>query len=88
MTLDGINAMPTSVQGFIKTCREHPAKVDETYFEHMLFAARMSARLAKAAAAAMLHAIVPGCCETTASREICAMHKEITERNAGSHVTS
>jgi len=71
----------TSVQGFLKTCRDHPAQVNETYFQHMCFAGRMSARLFKAGAAALLHSIVPGWCETTASREICAMHNEITQRN-------
>lgn len=71
----------TFVQGFLKTCRAHPAEVDETYFQHMCFAARMSGRLFKAGAAALLHSVVPGCCETTASREICAMHNEITSRN-------
>ena len=48
----------------------------------MCFAARMSGRLFKAGAAALLHSIVPGWCETTASREICAMHNEITQRKA------
>ena len=72
----------SSVQGFLKTCRDHPAQVNETYFEHMCFAASMAGRLFKAGAAALLHSIVPGWCETTASREICAMHDEITQRNA------
>ena len=74
-----------SVQSFLKTCRDHPATVNETYFEHMFFAARMSGRLFKAGAAALLHSIVPGWCETTASREICAMHEEITKRNVEAH---
>lgn len=71
----------SSVQGFIKTCRDHPAEVNETYWQHMRFAACMSGRLFKASAAAMLHSIVPGWCETTASREIAAMHEEITSRS-------
>ncbi len=74
----------SSVQSFLKTCRDHPAQVDETYFQHMCFAAGMSGRLFKAGAAALLHSVVPGWCETTASREICAMHNEITGRNANS----
>lgn len=69
------------VQGFVQTCRQHPAEVDESYLQHMQFAGRMSFRLLKASAAALLHSVVPACCETTASREICAMHDEITRRH-------
>lgn len=75
----------TSVQSFLRTCRDHPAEVDETYWQHMRFAARISGRLFKASAAAMLHSIVPGWCETTASREICTLHDEITKRNSAPH---
>ena len=74
--------MPASVQSFLKSCREHPAKVNETYGEHMMFAVTMSLRLFKAAAAALVHAIIPAFCETTASREIRAMHDEIVARSA------
>lgn len=72
----------TSVQSFLKTCREHPAKVNETYVEHMMFAVGMALRLFKAASAALLHAIIPAFCETTASREIRAMHDEIVARSS------
>lgn len=72
----------SSLQSFFKTCRDHAAEVDETYWQHMGFASRMSARLFKAGAAALLHSIVPAWCETTASREISAMHEEITRRSS------
>ncbi len=68
-------------QQFLRTCREHPAEVNETYFQHMRFAMRMAFRLLKAASAALLHSLVPALCETTASREVCAMHDEITRRH-------
>lgn len=71
-----------SMQTFLRTCRDHPAQVNESYWQHMKFAAKMSGRLFKASAAAMLHSVVPACCETTASREICAMHEEISKRNS------
>ncbi len=67
---------------FIQSCREHHAEVDETYFQHMRFAMTMSFRLSKAASAALVHAVVPALCETTASREVSAMHDEITRRHS------
>lgn len=61
---------------------EHPAKVGESYFEHMVFAFRFSGRLFRASAAALLHGFVPCLCETTASRSILDMHAEISARRA------
>ncbi len=46
----------------------HPASVNETYFGHMRFAFGFAFWLFAAAMAAMVHAIVPALCETTASR--------------------
>ncbi len=53
---------------------DHPAKVDETYFEHQRFALRFAGALALAAGAALVHAIVPSLCETTASRIVKRLH--------------
>ena len=61
---------------------DHPERVGEGYFEHMLFAFRFSGRLFKAAGAALMHAFVPALCETTASQSIIDMHSEITARRA------
>lgn len=47
---------------------DHPASVNETYFGHMRFALTFSAWLAIAAGAALIHAILPFLCQTTASR--------------------
>ncbi len=47
---------------------DHPATVDETYFQHMRFALSFAFWLAVAAVAALVHAIIPALCETTASR--------------------
>lgn len=60
----------------------HPEKVGEGFFEHMLFALTFSGRLFKASAAAFLHAFVPSLCETTASKAIMDMHAEIATRRA------
>jgi hypothetical protein len=62
--------------------RTHPAKVGETYFEHMAFAFGFSFRLFRAALAALLHGVVPALCETTASSDVLAMNEEIRRRRA------
>ena len=59
---------------------EHPEKVDETYFEHMRFAAGFGGTLLRAGAAALIHAIFPFACETTASRAVKRLHARISGR--------
>ena len=68
---------------FSKLFTSHPAKVGETYFSHMAFAAWFSSRLLMAAGAALVHAFLPFLFETTASRIV----RELYERthNRGSH---
>jgi len=61
---------------------DHPQKVDETYFEHMRFAAGFAGTLAFAAGAALIHAVVPALCETTASRTVRKLHARIDNRSA------
>ncbi|WP_136657638.1 DUF6356 family protein [Nitratireductor sp. XY-223] len=60
---------------------EHPQSVDETYFEHLRFAAGFSGRLFLAACAACVHAILPFLFEKTASRMIETMHHRMHNRN-------
>ena len=66
-----------------KIFTDHPAKVGETYFGHMAFAAWFASRLAMAAAAALVHAFLPFLFETTASSIV----RELYERthNRGRH---
>ncbi len=59
---------------------DHPKSVDETYFQHMRFAAGFSVRLLAAACAAMVHAVLPFLFERTASRMIDAMHQRMHNR--------
>lgn len=61
---------------------EHPAKVGESYTEHMIFALGFSLRLFRAAGAALVHGIVPCLHQTTASSEVLAMNDEIRARRA------
>lgn len=67
---------------------DHPASVDETYFEHMRFAAWFSSRLLMAGGAALAHAVFPFLFETTASGIIRQLHARIEGRGAtpGEHV--
>jgi hypothetical protein len=62
--------------------RDHPASVDETYWQHFAYASGASGVLFKAAFAALVHAVFPFACERTASNTIIAMHADMTARRA------
>ncbi|MEL6678517.1 MAG: DUF6356 family protein [Pseudomonadota bacterium] len=59
---------------------DHPAAVEETYFQHMRFAAGVGATLLMAALAAFAHALIPAACERTASRIIARLHARTHNR--------
>ena len=59
---------------------EHPAKVDETFLEHMAFPMKFSGLLFMAAGAALVHAFVPCLCEKTASGIIEKLHHRMHNR--------
>ena len=59
---------------------EHPASVDETYFQHMAFAARFSIKLFAAAFAALIHAILPFLFEKTASTIVRQLYERTHNR--------
>ncbi len=59
---------------------EHPQSVDETYFEHLLFAGKFAASLLLAGLAAMVHAVIPGMFEKTASKLIAQMYERTKDR--------
>ncbi len=65
----------------------HPRSVGESYTQHSAFALRIASRLFLAAMAALIHAIVPCLCETTASRIILAMNADIVTRRAQAAAT-
>lgn len=60
---------------------DHPAAVDESYFQHMRFAAGFAFWLFVAALAAVVHAVIPALCETTASRILRRLHARIEARH-------
>jgi hypothetical protein len=67
--------------GFLRGFIEHPASVNETYFQHMRFAAGFATALFGAALAALIHAIIPPLFETTASRLIRKLHARMEARH-------
>lgn len=56
----------------------HPATVGETYWQHLHFAARFGGKMALGACAALLHALLPFVCVTTAGR----INDELTQMRA------
>ena len=59
---------------------DHPRSVDESYFEHLLFAGGFALRLLGAAVAALVHALVPCLFEKTASNMIAKMYAKTSNR--------
>jgi len=59
---------------------DHPAKVDETFFQHLWFALRFSGLLFTAAGAALVHAFVPCLFEKTASGIIAQLYARTHNR--------
>lgn len=60
---------------------DHPATVNETYFGHMRFAFGFAFWLGAASMAAVVHAVIPALCETTASRILKRLHARIESRH-------
>jgi len=58
----------------------HPRSVDESYFEHLAFAARFAGLLVAAAGAALVHAILPFMFERTASRIVAKLYARTHNR--------
>jgi len=63
-------------QALRKLFIDHPKSIDESYGEHALFAFGFSLRLFAAAFAALVHAVLPGLFDKTASRIV----QELAER--------
>lgn len=59
----------------------HPATVNETYFQHMRFALGFAFWLVTAGLAALVHAVFPALCETTASRILAKLSARIAARH-------
>ena len=59
---------------------EHPGSVGESYVEHLRFAAGFSGRLALAAGAALVHALLPFLFEKTASTIVADLYRRTHNR--------
>lgn len=60
---------------------DHPRSVDESYFEHLIFAGGFAFRLVGAGIAALIHALIPCLFEKTAGNMITSMHAKISNRS-------
>lgn len=59
---------------------DHPAKVDESYGTHFLFALSFSGWLFLAAGAALIHALIPCLFEKTASKITTRLYEKVHGR--------
>jgi hypothetical protein len=60
----------------------HPQQAGERYFEHQRAALSFAMPLLAAGGAALVHAVVPGVCQTTAGDIIRRLHRRLEERQA------
>ena len=60
---------------------DHPASVEESYLEHLAFAARFSGLLLAAAFCAAVHALLPFLFEKTASRITVGLAERVRSRS-------
>ncbi|QBF30304.1 DUF6356 family protein [Thalassococcus sp. S3] len=67
--------------GLLNAFTAHPAEVGESYGTHFVFALRFAGRLFAAGGAALVHAVIPALCETTASRAVRDMHEALGDRS-------
>lgn len=70
----------TAMNRVARIFTDHPASVDETYFEHMAFAGKFSGKLFLAAFAALIHALLPFLFESTASGIIRQLYERTHNR--------
>ena len=59
---------------------EHPASVDETYFEHMGAAAGFGLRMIGGGLACLVHAVLPFACVSTGSSTTERLHRRLHGR--------
>ena len=72
----------------LNSSRTHLAEVGESYLEHMRFAALVGALAVGAGLACLLHAIVPGACQTTCSSVVASLQRLFADRTQLSRTVS
>lgn len=65
---------------FARLFLDHPSSVDESYLQHARFAGGFAWKLALAAGAAAVHALIPALFEKTASRIIADLYARTHNR--------
>ena len=65
----------------LRSSRAHLAGVGESYFEHMRFAMLVGTLAVGAGLACILHAIIPGICQTTCSRAVASLQRLFADRS-------
>jgi hypothetical protein len=65
----------------VESSSQHLREAREGYFQHLAFAALVSALLLSAALACLLHALVPGLCRTSASRIVTLLTQLFADRS-------
>lgn len=66
----------------IKKCKDHLECVEESYFQHMCHALSYGGRMIFGGLGAVLHALIPALCQTTASSVTAKLHEELQARLA------
>ena len=75
------NKMVHYISWFFRSFTEHPATVNQTYFQHFFFAMRFAVLLIVAGLAALIHAIIPALFAHTASQIVGRLHRQIEVRH-------
>ncbi len=56
---------------------DHPASVNESYFEHLASAMGFGFRMIWGGIVCLVHALIPGVCSTRGSDIICELHERM-----------
>jgi hypothetical protein len=63
----------------IKKSKEHLKSVNENYFEHMLIALKVSSNMFYGSLLALIHGLIPGLFQTSASSKIKELYEFINK---------
>ena len=68
------------VMNFLKKSKKHCTDANESYFQHMSVAQKISFDLFKASVMAFIHSIIPSVFQTNASKKIINLHNFLEEK--------
>ena len=67
----------------LRSFKEHPASVGETYREHLEFACWFGVRMLAGAAACCIHGVLPFLFTSTGSRTVLELHALLVAKRSG-----